>query len=69
MQTTQKDRVLRHLKDHKKITSLEAFQDYGITRLSAVIFDLRKLGHQIETEYTTGVNRYGEKTQFATYTM
>lgn len=66
---TQKDRVLRHLSDYGKITSMEAFVDYGITRLSAVIFDLRALGYNIISENTEGVNRYNEKVYFATYKL
>ena len=39
---TQQTRVLRYMQDYGSITSLEAFRDLGITRLSGVIFDLRK---------------------------
>ena len=35
-------RILRHLITHKRgITSMEAFEKYNTTRLSAIIFDLR----------------------------
>ena len=37
---TQCDKVLRHLRDHGYITSLEAINEYGILRLSARIADL-----------------------------
>lgn len=39
---TLREVVLRHFKTSKSITSFEAFSEYGITRLSAIIFDLRK---------------------------
>lgn len=64
---TQKRRVLAHLRNYGKITSNEAFTWYGITRLAAVIFMLRKEGYEIETVETTGKNRYGEDCRFATY--
>ena len=48
-QQSQRDVVLAYLKKHKGITSLEAFEKWHITRLSAVIFDLRKMGHDIVT--------------------
>lgn len=32
---SQDERVLRHIKKFDSITSWEAFEDYGITRLSA----------------------------------
>ena len=39
---TQEDRVLRHLKQIGHITSWEAIKEYGITRLSAKIYNLRR---------------------------
>ena len=41
--------ILKHLQVHKTITSMEAISLYGATRLSAIIFDLRKAGHNIVT--------------------
>ena len=64
---TQTDRVLRHLKDYGSITQWEAIRDYGIMRLGARIWDLKKQGHVISTERETGVNRYNEKTHYAKY--
>ena len=43
---TQKQKVLNHLKQGK-ITSMEAFEKYKITRLSSVINILRKEGFEI----------------------
>lgn len=45
---TQKSIILHHLKKGLSITSLEAFLHYTITRLSAVIYDLRKEGYDIQ---------------------
>ncbi|WP_162930788.1 helix-turn-helix domain-containing protein [Lactococcus allomyrinae] len=39
------DKILNHLKEQKTITSLEAFQLYNITRLSAIIYVLRHTHH------------------------
>ena len=38
---TQRDIVLQHMIDYGSITSIEAFSDHKITRISAVIFDLK----------------------------
>lgn len=65
----QKQLVLDHILTHGSISSLEAFTEYGITRLSAVIFKLRKKGFLIKTETRTGKNRYGAKVSFAVYSM
>ena len=42
-------RVFQHLKDNEGITSKEAFELYGATRLSAIIFNLRKAGYKINS--------------------
>lgn len=64
---TQKDAVLKYIQDFGSISNYEAFIDLGITRLSAVIYDLRKLGYNIETETEETINRYGTKVRFGRY--
>lgn len=63
----QMQRVLDYIDEFGSITSLEAFKDLGITRLSAVIFDLRKAGYNIDDKTETQFNRYGEKAHFSRY--
>lgn len=61
-------RVLEYLKKHKTITSQEAFRHLGVTRLSAVIFRLkRKQGYNIETYMIHPTNRYGTKCNCGEY--
>lgn len=64
---TQNERVLRHMQDYGGISSMEAFQDYGVTRLSARISDLRHEGHKISAKRYTSRNRYGDKVSFCLY--
>ena len=66
---THYDRILRHLKDYGSITSWEAFEEYGCTRLSAIIFVLRKVGYIINSEKIGRKNRYGKMVYFAKYTL
>lgn len=66
---THYDRVLKHLQDHSSITSLEAFRDYGITRLSAIIYDLRKDGWIIDSQRVSCKNRYNKTVYFAKYCL
>lgn len=40
-------RVLKHLQENENISSMEAFELFGATRLSAIIFNLRKYGYCI----------------------
>ena len=46
---TKQDKVLSHLQTYGSITPLEALEKYGSFRLGALIFNLRKEGHDIET--------------------
>jgi len=41
--------VLRVLQDRRSLTSLEAIQEFGILRLGARIYELRRAGHNIMT--------------------
>lgn len=66
---TQDDRVLRHLKENNGITSWEAIKEYGITRLSAVIFRLRRSGLTIVNETIYARNRYNEPVHFVRYKL
>lgn len=66
---TQYDRILAYLKEHGSITSLQAIRLFGATRLSAVIFNLRKDGYIIVDEFITRKNRYGDKVSFAKYIL
>ena len=65
---TQRDVVKEILESGKSITSMEAFE-LGITRLSAIIFDLRKLGMPIITQTASTVTRYGSSTTYAVYKL
>lgn len=47
---SQKEKVLLHLLEYKKITSWEAIKKYRATRLSAIIFDLKDDGHLINSK-------------------
>ena len=59
--------ILNHLQKHKTITTLEAFELYGITRLSARIYDLRESGIKIGLIWETGTNRYGNQVKWGKY--
>ncbi len=66
---TQAERVLDYIKTFGSITTLEAFKDLGVTRLSARIFELRKQEIEIETHRLSSKNRYGEICNYAKYTL
>lgn len=61
--------ILEHLKSGKSITSMEAFELYGCTRLSDKIFQLRNAGYDIKTISMETVNRYGQECRYAKYSL
>ena len=61
--------VLEHLKSGKTITSMEAIQQYGFTRLSSIIHTLRNYGYDIETKMVKVPTRYGKDTLVAMYSL
>lgn len=64
---SQKSEVLNHLLKNKYITSYQAFELFGATRLSAIIYDLRHDGYKIGGVWETCTNRYGDETRFLRY--
>ena len=66
---TQSQLILNHLKTHGSITALDALREYGCMRLGARIWDLKHQGHDIRTTFESAQNRYGEKVNYARYTM
>lgn len=67
MSVSQREMILKHLKKKKSITSWEAFEDFGATRLSAIIFDLRSCGFDIRDVWEEVTNRYGETVRYKRY--
>ena len=66
---TKSELVKQHLLKYKTITSWEAIQNYGATRLSAIIFNLRDRGFQIDTLMIEYTDRYGNAGQYAKYVL
>ena len=60
------NRVLNYMLEFGSITTKQAFEDLGCTRLSEYIKRLRTR-MTIEDEIITGINRYGEKVFWKKY--
>lgn len=69
MRVTLEDRVLEYMREKGSITPIEAMNECGSMRLSAVIFNLKKDGYDIETERETSKNRWGDKVNYARYVL
>lgn len=66
---TQNDRVLRYMENHPSITSLDAIREFGCTRLSARISDLRKKGYPIIGQSVMVKNRDNKKVRVTAYSL
>jgi hypothetical protein len=65
--TPQQQRVLDYMRGGNSITSLDAFRELGITRLAAVIYNLKTDGHLIGSRRKTVQNRWNEKCSVSEY--
>ena len=64
---TQKEAVLNHLLSGKEISSIQAINLYGITRLGAIILNLKKEGYNINSRRETVKNRFGHTSNPSIY--
>lgn len=63
-----RERVLKYMQDFGSISTFQAFTDLGTTRLSAYIYLLRK-DYQIDDEWISTKNRYGESVKYKKYIL
>lgn len=61
-----KQRVLDYMLKFGSITTKQAFDNLGCTRLSEYIRQIRQ-DRNVLDEWVTGVNRFGEKTEYKKY--
>lgn len=66
---TQNKTVLEHMRRDGFITSWQAIQLYGITRLSGRIYDLRKEGYKIKSTSQVCRNRFGNTCNVTRYEL
>lgn len=66
---TKSSKVLEHLKKYGSITSWEAIEKYGATRLSAIIYNLRDDGYEIISERIPFTDRFGDSHSFNRYIL
>lgn len=62
--------VMLHLQEYGSITSWEAIKEYGATRLSAIIYNLRyKYDMNIINQEIDFVDRYGTHSSYVKYVL
>lgn len=67
MAYTQKQLILQYMDDFGSVTTMEAFMDLGITKLTTRISELRAKGYEIKSEKVRQKNRYGKDVTFYRY--
>ena len=65
----QKTRILKFLQEGRKLTRLNSWERLGILEAPARISELKKEGHEIVTRMRPVVNRYGEETRIAEWSI
>lgn len=65
--TNKTNEIIKHLQEKGNITSMEAIKLYGATRLSGIIFNLRKRGYLITNKKETDIDRYGNECRYVRY--
>lgn len=66
---TQNQRVIAYIEEFGSITSKEAFDMMGVTRLASRIHDLSEMGYVFRKQTESAENRYGDKTKFIRYSL
>lgn len=62
--------ILEYLSSNPNgITSMEAINKFGVTRLSAVIFNLRSYGYNIISNTETSTDRFDNVVRYSRYAL
>lgn len=65
----QRNLILDYLKKHKTISSAQAFEFFGISKISTRIGEMIKSGVPIIKKWEKGFNRFGRKVRYMTYSL
>lgn len=63
----QREKIVLYIQKFGSISSMKAFRDLGITRLSARIHELMEEGYKFEETFETSKNRFGESVSYKRY--
>ena len=64
---TQHELIMAHLDSYGSISPMEAFNDYGITKLATRISELKKTGERFTQQMVETENRFGGKVRYMRY--
>jgi hypothetical protein len=61
--------VLEYMQTKGSITSMDAIEMFGATRMSAIIYDIKKKGYEIDSPLIPVKNRYGKTVYVSNYSL
>lgn len=64
---TQHTLIIDYMKEHGSITTIEAFNELGITKLTTRISEMRRGGMNIRQRTEAGLNRFGKPCSWNRY--
>lgn len=63
----QEQKIIDYVERFGSITTLDAFRDLAITRLSARIFNIKNMGYKVSRIREISKNRFGEDVNYSRY--
>ena len=69
MAKTQLDALLNHFVHNGSLTTFEAFERFGCTRLAARVLELSRKGYRFQKEPVKVTTRYGAVVPVVRYTL
>lgn len=66
---TKTEKVLQHLEQKGSIDSMTAFSQYRVTRLSSIIYNLKKRGYTITSYDKSFTEDNGRNGRYAVYVL
>ena len=66
---TQKELIISYITQFGSITPMEAFSNFGITKLATRISEMRRDGLNFKIESIASKNRFGKTVHFARYSF
>ena len=66
---TQKELILEYIRQFGSITPMEAFANFGITKLATRISEMKRDGLSFKIESISIKNRFGKTVHFARYSF
>lgn len=64
---TQHTLIIEYMREHGSITTYEAYEQLGITKLTTRISELKGAGFDIRQRTESGLNRYGKPVTYNRY--